>query len=313
MSDYILDVSESAAVLNVDLACLRLETAAGHCARIPPREIAAVVLCHPQITISRAALAALANAGAGVVVCDEKRRPVGMFLPLGGYHAPARRFAAQAAASLPLRKRLWRQIIAAKIRAQGTLLAELHGNDCGLLEMARGVRSGDTTNLEAQAARIYWSALFEEPGFHRDFESPGYNAALNYGYAVLRALVGRALCAAGLHPGLGIHHRHRENPYCLADDVMEPFRPVVDRAVALFGRDHGEPTQLDPPTKRMLAAPMTGTCRYEVDGARRTLMDIVSRVSLSLAAVFEKRSRTLWLPPLGHPIESENCALPEEA
>lgn len=301
MSEHILDVSESAAFLNVDLHCLRIESDGGSSFRVPPAELAAVVLSHPRITATRAALAGLALAGTAIVVCDDRRLPVGMLLPLGGYHAPAHRFAAQAAAPLPMRKRLWRQIISAKIRAQGALLAELHGNDAGLLEMSRHVRSGDKGNLEAQAARTYWPMLFDEPGFRRDFEAPGLNAMLNYGYAVLRALVARALCAAGLHPGLGIHHRHRENPWCLADDVMEPFRPVVDRAVVLAARDNGDLEQLTPVVKTRLVAPMTGLCRYEVEGERRTLTDIVARVATSLAAVFERRQLAMWLPPLGPP------------
>jgi hypothetical protein len=170
------------------------------------------------------------------IVSNEKHLPAAMLLPLSTHSTQTERFARQAAVSLPTRKRAWQQIVQAKLRAQARLLEETTGADQGLHVMAGRVRSGDPDNLEAQAARVYWPALFgkEASGeaFRRDPEGEGINVHLNYGYAVLRAIVARALCASGLHPSLGVHHHNRYDTFCLADDLMEPFRPLVDRVVA---------------------------------------------------------------------------------
>jgi CRISPR-associated protein Cas1 len=135
--------------------------------------------------------------------------------------------------TLPTRKRLWQQIVRAKIKAQGELLREIHGNDHGLIAMAARVRTGDQGNLEAQAARKYWGLVFGDSKFRRGSDKPDQNRHLDYGYTVLRAAVARALCAAGLHPSIGLRHKNRYDAFCLAADVMEPFRPLVDRRVRL--------------------------------------------------------------------------------
>ncbi len=155
-----------------------------------------------------------------------------MLLPLVTHSLQAERFAAQARLAAPVRKRAWQQIVQAKITAQGRLLKERTHNDHGLDAIAKSVKSGDTANVEARAARIYWGKLFGETVFRRDADGDGLNACLNYGYAILRAVVARSLCGAGLHPSLGIHHHNRYDAFCLADDLMEPFRPLVDREVA---------------------------------------------------------------------------------
>ena len=207
---------------------------------IPFADIAVLVTSHPQICFTQAVLAGLAAAGGMLIVSNEKHLPAAMLLPLSTHSTQTERFARQAAVSLPTRKRAWQQIVQAKLRAQARLLEETTGGDAGLRLMAGKVRSGDPDNLEAQAARIYWQALFGkgalgEP-FRRDPEGEGINVHLNYGYAVLRAIVARALCAAGLHPSLGVHHHNRYDTFCLADDLMEPFRPLVDRVVARLRR-----------------------------------------------------------------------------
>ena len=135
---------------------------------------------------------------------------------------------------MPVCKRLWRQIVRAKIKAQAALLVELRGTDFGLGALVLRVRSGDPSNVEARAARRYWPHVFADLDFRRHRENEDQNILLNYGYAVLRAIIARAICAAGLHPSLGIHHHNRYNAFCLADDLMEPFRPAVDHAVAEY-------------------------------------------------------------------------------
>jgi CRISP-associated protein Cas1 len=261
-----------------------------------------------------------------LIVSDEKHLPAAMLLPLSTHSTQTERFARQAAVSLPTRKRAWRQIVQAKLQAQARLLEEIIGKDGGLGLMAGKVRSGDPDNLEAQAARIYWQALFgkdnpDSPGqvFHRDREGEGVNPHLNYGYAVLRAIVARALCAAGLHPSLGVHHHNRYDTFCLADDLMEPFRPLVDRVVARLPlkseisnvQSQNEapaavipvqagtqaPTiQLDRNSKKAILEGLL--VRYSAEGESRTLFDWVSRSASLLAGLIEDREEQLRFPLL---------------
>lgn len=229
-----------------------------------------------------------------MVICDDRHLPVGLCLPLTGYHAPARRMTAQANASKPTLKRLWQQIVRAKVAHQAALLRDLRGSDFGLGELAVSVRSGDPDNVEAQAARLYWPALFDSADFLRDPALPDQNRYLNYGYAILRAIVARAICASGLHPGLGIHHHHRNNAYCLADDLMEPFRPAVDRAAVELWRDAGPDAPLDRTIKPRLLALVED--RFDLAGERRTLFDCVARLCASVGAAFEGVGDAAALP-----------------
>lgn len=185
-----------------------------------------------------------------VVTSDARHQPTGMLLPLAANTLQTERFAAQAALNQPLRKQLWKQVVQAKIRWQAKVLHDITGSDALLTGLVRKVRSGDPENVEAQAARRYWSRLFPEGGFKRDRDAVDQNRYLNYGYAILRALTARSLCAAGLHPSLGIHHSNRYNAYCLADDFMEPFRPFVDLRVYRLVGEHGNERSLDGELRR---------------------------------------------------------------
>ncbi len=294
MIERIIDLSEGAARLRVENALLVVERDEADRFTVPLDEVGVLVVSHPCVSFTQAVLAGLAGAGGAFVACDGRHMPVGMMLPLGGHHVQAERFAAQAAAPLPLKKRLWQQIVKAKIRAQGRLLERLRGGDDGLLRLARQVRSGDPQNVEARASQRYWAALFGNRPFARSRDADDQNRHLNYGYAVLRAIVGRAICASGLHPSLGIHHHNRYDAFCLADDLMEPFRPLVDEAVARWVDKHGPSAPLDREAKAFLLAALTG--RLTVEGERRTLFDAVSRAAASLAAAFEGKRKGLALP-----------------
>ncbi len=294
MTDRIVDLSESPARLSVRYDQLRIERPDQQLVTIPLNELAVLVVAHRQVTYTHSVLVGLAAAGGALVVCDEKSLPIGMMLPLAGHSIQAERFAAQARAPLPLRKRLWRQLIRSKIRAQASTLRQLTGDDAGLLELLPRVRAGDVTNIEAQASRRYWPRLFGDPRFRRDPELKDQNLLLNYGYAILRAIVGRAICASGLHPSLGIHHHNRYNPYCLADDLMEPFRPIVDLAVAQFLRTNGPVAELSRSAKLEMLHQLTG--RISFDGCQRTLFDAASRLTASLADAFLGNARSLALP-----------------
>jgi CRISPR-associated protein Cas1 len=195
-----------------------------------------------------------------------------------------------------VRNRLWRQIVQAKVRAQGRLLARLRGDDQGLFSLADEVTLGDRTNIEAQASRRYWAALFPDTGFRRLVEADDENRFLNYGYAILRAIVARALCAAGLHPSFGLHHHHRNDAYCLADDVMEPFRPIVDAAVVRICDEHGADAPMDKATKAVLFEALLG--RFIIEEDSRTLFDLLSHTAATLAQALAGQRKDLVLPEL---------------
>jgi CRISP-associated protein Cas1 len=294
MTDRIIDISTDAARLHVRHEQLVIEIAERPEATVPLAELACLVVSNPRVSYSHTALAGLAAAGGAMVVCDEKHLPIGMMLPLAGHSVQAERFEAQAQAAEPKKKQIWKQLVTAKIGAQGRALQELRGKDLGLGEMARRVKSGDTENLEAQASRRYWPAIFNDEQFRRDRQKEDQNRQLNYGYAVLRAIVARAICGAGLHPSLGVFHHNRYDTFCLADDLMEPFRPLVDRAVVKIVEERGRECPMDKECKAALIGPIIG--RYELEGEDRTLFDIAARTASSLAQVFMGKAERLVLP-----------------
>ena len=221
--------------------------------RIGLESIAAVVANAHGLTFSNNALVSLAERGIATVLCGSNHRPVAIVWPVEGHHAQAGRMADQARAGAPLKKRLWAQIVRAKILAQGATLAAAGARHDGFQLLSRKVRSGDPDNVEAEAARRYWPLLMGGD-FRRDRDAGGVNGLLNYGYAVLRAGVARAVMAAGLHPSLGLMHANRGNAMVLVDDLMEPFRPVVDLEVWRLVHDgFGE---VDRDTKAALARVM---------------------------------------------------------
>lgn len=293
MTDRILDFSESQAYLRVKDQQLIIERKDAEPVLTPLCEIAAIIAAHPQVSCSQPMLAELMRCGGSFIVCDERHLPIGMMLPLQSNTLQTERMAAQMAAPLPLRKILWKQIVRRKVLAQADLLKKVRGNDWGLSEIAKGVRSGDTSNREAVASRRYWTALFDDPDFRRDREQPDQNRLLNYGYTVLRAVMGRAICAAGLHPSLGLHHHHRNNAFCLADDLMEPYRPLIDGAVVAHMSTRGD-SELNRESKQALLQAILG--RYDADGELRTLFDLCARTAVSLAKTYQKQSDRLDYP-----------------
>lgn len=289
MTERILDFSQQPGRLRYANGLLVLERHEEADVTFPLGEIACVVLGHPQITVTQAALGQLAKAGIAVVCCDEKFRPSGMLLPLDVHHRQSQRFEFQAKLPAPRKKRLWQTMVVAKIEAQGRVLEEFFGLDYGLAQYARRVGSGDPANVEAQAARRYWTLLFagSDEKFRRANEDDPRNHLLDYGYGVLRSVVARALCASGLHPAFGVHHRNAYNPFPLADDVMEAFRPAVDRIVIgeirAWEGESESLLSLTPERKRTLVSAITA--RYWVDGETRTLLDVIGIACQRLAAV----------------------------
>lgn len=244
MIRHIVEVSREPAHLAVRLNQLVLKQGARILGSIPCEDVGVVVVDNPGASYSHAALATLAEAGAVLVVCGPDHLPAAVLLPLADHSQITWRINEQIRVSRPLRKRLWKQLVQAKIRAQAANVPAEWPAHAKLLDLARQVRSGDPSNLEAQAARIYWDNWLPEFSFRRNRDLGGLNALLNYGYAVIRASVARALVAAGLQPTLGLFHSNRANAFCLADDLMEPLRPLLDdRARELFQQGYEELSQ----------------------------------------------------------------------
>jgi len=200
---------------------------------IPIEDIGIVILDNKQITISQNLISQLLNNNAAIITCDDSKMPVGLLLPLEGNSIQSERFRDQIESSLPLKKQLWQQTVQAKIMHQEVVLKSvLQEEQNNMIIWANSVRSGDPDNYEARAAAYYWSNLFPKiPNFTRNRNGVPPNNLLNYGYALLRAIIARALVGSGMLPTLGIHHRNRYNAYCLADDIMEPYRPFVDKKI----------------------------------------------------------------------------------
>ena len=266
-------------------------------ATIPVEDIGFVVLDHRQITITHGALSALLDNNASVVTCNESHMPVGLMLPLEGNTIQSERFQSQLSASLPLRKKLWQQTVQQKILNQAALLRELHGTETGNMQhWAADVHSGDSTNLEGRAAAFYWSQMFPTlPNFTRSREGEYPNNLLNYGYAILRAVIARALVGSGMLPTLGIHHHSRYNAYCLADDIMEPYRPFVDRLVVETMSECCDVEVTTNIKRRLLTVP---TLDVHIGGQRSPLMVAASQTTASLARCFAGESRRITYPEL---------------
>jgi len=293
-----IEISQRPVHVAVKLDQLRLEGRDGDgqsdTPSFPCEDIGVLLVDHPSTTYTHAALTRLVDYGAAVVLCGRNHLPVGLLLPLGEHSEVVWRVNDQLALSKPRRKRLWQQIVVAKICAQAEVLAKDHP-DAGrkLRGLSRQVRSGDTTNVEATAARAYWAAWRADmPEFRRDPDGADANALLNYGYAVMRAAVARALVAAGLLPVLGLKHANRSNAFCLADDLVEPLRPLVDARVRWLWADGA--VKLDQPTKAGLLELLTTT--VSVGDQTGPLMVALHRTVASLVRCYQGLDDKLLLP-----------------
>lgn len=264
---------------------------------LPIEDLGIIILDHKQITITQGLIEALLENNCALITCDSKRMPTGLMLPLAGNTIQNERFRYQLESSLPLRKQLWQQTVESKIKNQASVLqyqtGEVHKN---MLKWSDSVRSGDTDNMEARAAVYYWKNLFpDNPHFVRDREDEGVNALLNYGYSILRAVVARALVGGGLLPTLGIHHHNRYNAYCLADDIMEPYRPYVDKLVAEMITGGAEQKINATNKVKLLNIPVI---EVNINGRRSPLMIAVSQTVSSLVKCFKGECRKLIYPEM---------------
>lgn len=270
--------------------------------QVPLDDIAAVIANAHGLSYTNNLLVALAERGAPFVLCAANHNAVGMLLPIDGNFEQAKRIEAQIAASLPTHKRLWASVVRSKLEQQAAALAATGAPTAPLSALVSKVKSGDPENIEAQGAQRYWRLLFGD-AFRRDQDGGGLNGMLNYGYTVLRAATARAVIAAGLHPSIGLHHSNDNNAMRLVDDVMEPFRPVIDLKVWHLRRN-GE-NEVTPETKRALVRTLYDDMQTEAGAT--PVMVCAQKLSVSLAQVYLGERDKLDLPLPGLPLALANA------
>jgi CRISPR-associated protein Cas1 len=263
---------------------------------IPCEDIGVLLVDHQATTYTHTVFTQLLKSGAAVVLCGPNHHPTGMLLPIETNTIQTERFRTQLQAKEPVRKNLWKQLIRAKIKHQANVLGRKCEIYTTLMRLRHKVRSGDPSNIEAQAGKKYWPYFIGDGNFRRDINARGVNSLLNYGYMVLRAAVARALCSAGLHPSLGIHHHNRYNAFCLADDVLEPFRGFVDKKVRQICPDGRFDRELDQPTKAKLLEVLYQ--EVSIASFAGPLMVGLHRTAASLVRVFAGDQKEIDLPRL---------------
>ncbi|WIM10617.1 type II CRISPR-associated endonuclease Cas1 [Enhydrobacter sp.] len=297
MPARIVEVAEDDRHLAVDRGLMTVSSKGAEIGRVPLDDIGALIVNAHGVTYSNNLVVRLAERGAVILVCGNNHNPAAWLWPVVMHHEQRSRIQSQIEATKPLAKRLWQAVVQAKIRQQGAALAALgrEGAD-GFDLMARRVGSGDPDNMEAQAARRYWPLLFGE-AFRRDRDAPGINAMLNYGYAVLRAVTARAVCGAGLHPAIGLNHKSED--MALVDDLMEPFRPMIDLMVArAVDADH---TGVTKEAKRYLAS--VASADMQTDRGRTPVFTCAERLAQSLAQSCATGKPALDFPLAPLPLE----------
>jgi CRISPR-associated protein Cas1 len=270
--------------------------------QVPLDDIAAVIANAHGLSYTNNLLVALAERGAPFVLCAANHNAVGMLLPIDGNFEQAKRIEAQIAASLPTHKRLWAAVVRSKLEQQAAALEATGAPTAPLTALVSKVKSGDPENIEAQGAQRYWRLLFGD-AFRRDQDGGGLNGLLNYGYTVLRACTARAVIAAGLHPSIGLHHSNDNNAMRLVDDVMEPFRPIVDLKVWHLRRNGEE--QVTPETKRALVRTLYDDMQTEAGAT--PVMVCAQKLAVSLAQVYLGEREKLDLPLPGLPLALANA------
>lgn len=261
---------------------------------LPIEDIGVVILDHKQITITHALIGALLANNVAIVTSDDKHLPVGLMLPLDGHNLQSERFREQIEASEPLKKQMWQQTVVAKILGQAHVLGLQHIEHDNMLAWAKCVRSGDTDNMEARAAAYYWRNMFDKDIFVRDPLGLPPNNLLNYGYSIVRTMMARALVGAGLLPTLGIHHHSRYDAYCLADDIMEPYRPFVDMKVLEMWKQGEVTDSITSEQKRQLLG--ITTTDVSINGHRRPMLLAIQSTAQSVQKCFSGEARKITYP-----------------
>lgn len=270
-----------------------LDNKSGDSKTVPVEDIGFLVLEHPQISITMPLVAALNENNTAIIFCNEKHMPTGMLLTLDGNNLQSEIFRNQIEASVPLKKNLWKQTTEAKISNQAAFLKKIDQPNNDLVALSKEVLSDDSSNREGHAARLYWKRLFGKD-FTRERFGSYPNPLLNYTYSVLRACVARSLAGSGLLNTLGIHHRNRYNAFCLADDIMEPYRPYVDELVYGMTLKYDWIEKLEPQHKTEVLEILTTD--VIIGGNKRPLMVALSQTTASLARCFTGETKKMVYP-----------------
>lgn len=295
--DQIIDIATDGRHLSRDRGFLKLSGDGAEIGRVPLDQIAAVIVHAHGTTWSTSLLTELGDRGVPVVLCSANHAPKSVLLPIEGHHLQGARMRAQWQAKGPFLKQAWKQIIVTKVRMQAAVLDAIAQPSAPLHMMIRKITSGDSTNIEAQAARYYWPRVMGRE-FRRDTDGDQENALLNYGYTVLRAAAARAIIAAGLHPTIGLFHSNRGNAFALADDLMEPFRPLVDCTVRSIVMERG--ANVDTPAKQDLAR-LIATDLPLGEGVTPVSLALI-KLATSLGQSFETGKLLLALPATPEPL-----------
>ena len=261
---------------------------------IPIEDIGFLVLDHQEIYISLPAMNLLIENNTSVILCSKNHMPNGMFLNLNSHHIQQEVFKNQIEASVPLKKQLWQQTVVEKITNQGLLLQRITLKPNSFEFLTSKVLSGDTTNMEGVAAQQYWKSFFDT-NFKRERFGDYPNNFLNYGYAILRAATARALSGSGLLNTLGIHHKSKYNAFALADDIMEPFRPLVDEKVFEIMQNYEE-QELNTKIKAELLQVLTRTVYFKDE--KSPLMVALQKTASSLQQCFTGQRKKIKYPKL---------------
>lgn len=296
MIKRIIEISQARTHLSIKYSQLIIKEAGEQVASIPCEDIGVLLVDHRGTTYTHSVFTELLSCGAAVVLCSGNHHPTGMLLPIESNTLQTERFRQQIEAKEPVKKRLWKQIVRTKIKHQAKLVGKDSDVYRALMTLRDRVRSGDPDNIEAQASRKFWPAYLQDVQFRRDINGLPPNNMLNYGYMVMRAAVARALCSAGLLPSLGIHHRNRYNAFCLADDMLEPFRGFVESKVREICEGEGVASELDQRIKARLLEVL-----YEpivIAGFKGPLMVGLHRTMASLQRCFAGEQKELDLPKI---------------
>jgi CRISPR-associated protein Cas1 len=296
MIKRIVEISQSKSHLKVRYGQLVIGQNSREISTIPCEDIGVLLIDNQGVSYTHSVFTELLKCGAAVVLCGQNHHPTGILLPLDSNSIQTERFRQQINVKEPVKKQLWKQIVQAKIKHQAKLLGKDSEYYKTLMTLRNRVKSGDISNIEAQASKKFWPAFFGDANFRRDINGPSPNNLLNYGYMVMRAAIARALCSAGLLPALGIHHRNRYNSFCLADDIMEPFRGFVEakvREICIGGDYDGE---LDQQIKARLLEVLYD--EVEIAGFKGPLMVGLHRTCASLARCFAGEQKTIDLPKI---------------
>ncbi len=299
MIKRVIEISHARTHLSIQYDQLIIKQEGLEKACIPAEDIGILLVDHPATTYTHSVFTRLIAFGAAVIVCGPDHHPVAMFLPLESNTTQTESFRFQIEAKEPLKKQLWKQIVRAKIAHQARIVSDNENVFRGLKALIPQVRSGDPDNIEARASKLFWSAFLEMVRFRRDRDGAAPNNLLNYGYMTLRAAVARAICSAGLLPALGIHHCNRYNAFCLADDLVEPYRGFVESRVRQIVSDLGDTESLDQLDQSIKAKLLEVLyCPVTVGDLEGPLMVSLHRTAASLVRCFAGQQKQIDLPKL---------------